>query len=291
VWLRWLGQQSWHRTFRVRRSPWLNPALLRVLKRGAYFLPIILFWVCQPILISCSWELGTRAQALLELNAPSYSVLSPQPLPPSPQVPLNLTDSMNTVFSIAHNVVANRTISNGNITGPQPLINDTSAGDPASIGIAVLLASYTGQWAKDGLNYAGAAQDQLDFLFEAVPHTSDGAISHLVHEVQLWVRVFFNLYVERATKGLLPQSDSVYMVPPFLAYYGVIFQNATIVFQAYNQIRLYRSYLLDSSANNLWRHVLLGAGMEDQGHWSTGMSPPPSVRRTATQPEPFFLAR
>ena len=78
---------------------------------------------------------------------------------------------------------------------------------------------------------------------------------------------------ERATKGLLPQSDSVYMVPPFLAYYGVIFQNATIVFQAYNQIRLYRSYLLDSSANNLWRHVLLGAGMEDQGHWSTGMSP------------------
>jgi hypothetical protein len=142
----------------------------------------------KPISISCSWELGTRAQALLELNAPSYSVLSPQPLPPSPQVPLNLTDSMNTVFSIAHNVVANRTISNGNITGPQPLINDTSAGDPASIGIAVLLASYTGQWAKDGLNYAGAAQDQLDFLFEAVPHTSDGAISHLVHEVQLWVR-------------------------------------------------------------------------------------------------------
>ena len=154
------------------------------------------FGFAKPILISflaCSWELGTRAQALLELNAPSYSVLSPQPLPPSPQVPLNLTDSMNTVFSIAHNVVANRTISNGNITGPQPLINDTSAGDPASIGIAVLLASYTGQWAKDGLNYAGAAQDQLDFLFEAVPHTSDGAISHLVHEVQLWVRVFFYL--------------------------------------------------------------------------------------------------
>lgn len=253
---------------------------------------ISFFWVCQPILISflvCSWELGTRAQALLELNAPSYSVLSPQPLPPSPQVPLNLTDSMNTVFSIAHNVVANRTISNGNITGPQPLINDTSAGDPASIGIAVLLASYTGQWAKDGLNYAGAAQDQLDFLFEAVPHTSDGAISHLVHEVQLWVRC---LYIFR--NGQLrtaPQSDSVYMVPPFLAYYGVIFQNATIVFQAYNQIRLYRSYLLDSSANNLWRHVLLGAGMEDQGHWSTGMSPHPSVRGMTTQPEPFFLAR
>jgi hypothetical protein len=39
--------------------------------------------------------------------------------------------------------------------------------------------------------------------------------------------------------------------PPFLAYYGVIFQNATILFEAFNQIRLYRSYLLDTSWNNL----------------------------------------
>jgi hypothetical protein len=148
----------------------------------------------------CSWELGTRAQALLELNSPMYSVLSPQPLPPPPQIPLNLTDSMNTVLGIAHNVVANRTISNGNITGPQPLMNDTSAADPASIGMAVLLASYTGQWSKDGLNYVGAAQDQLDYLFEAVPHTSDGAISHLVNQVQLWVRVFYPYVCGRVTK-------------------------------------------------------------------------------------------
>jgi rhamnogalacturonyl hydrolase YesR len=61
------------------------------------------------------------------------------------------------------------------------------------------------------------------------------------------------------------------MVPPFLAYYGVIFQNATILFEAFNQIRLYRSYLLDTSSNNLWRHVLLGGGTKDQGHLSTGM--------------------
>src|ERR1700691_5037680 len=66
------------------------------------------------------------------------------------------------------------------------------------------------------------------------------------------------------------QSDFVYMVPPFLAYYGVIFQNATVLFEAYNQIKLYRSYLLDTTSNNLWRHVLLGEGPEDQGHWSTG---------------------
>ena len=87
-----------------------------------------------------------------------------------------------------HTVVANRPISNGNITGAKPLVNDTSVGDPASLAMAVLLASWTGQWFKDGLNYAGAAQDQLDYLLQVAPHTSDGAISHLANEVQLWVR-------------------------------------------------------------------------------------------------------
>jgi hypothetical protein len=52
----------------------------------------------------------------------------------------------------------------------------------------VLLASWTGHWFKHGLDYAGAAKDQLGYLLEAAQHTSDGAISHLPHEVQLWVR-------------------------------------------------------------------------------------------------------
>jgi len=90
------------------------------------------------------------------------------------------------VLSIAHNIVANRSVSNGNITGPQPLINDSSAGDPASIGVAVLLANWTGQGAVDGLDYAGAARDQLAFLFQNVSKTSDGAISHRVDQLQLW---------------------------------------------------------------------------------------------------------
>ena len=39
----------------------------------------------------------------------------------------------------------------------------------------------------DGLDYPGAATDQLNYLFDVVPHTSDGAISHIVSDVQLWV--------------------------------------------------------------------------------------------------------
>lgn len=68
------------------------------------------------------------------------------------------------------------------------MLNDTSAGDPASLGMAVLLASWTGQYKTDGLDYSGAAQGQLDYLFQTVPRTSDGAISHINSEVQLWVR-------------------------------------------------------------------------------------------------------
>jgi rhamnogalacturonyl hydrolase YesR len=59
------------------------------------------------------------------------------------------------------------------------------------------------------------------------------------------------------------------MVPPFLAYYGVITGNTSAISEAFNQVQLYRNYLLDSSAGGLWKHIVLGSG-EDLGHWSTG---------------------
>lgn len=196
-----------------------------------------------------SWELGTRSQAILSFNATPFSVLSPStPLPPPSSVPSSLSSALQPFFDIASTVVAGRAASNNNATGPQPLINDASAADPASIGIAVLLANWTGQRGED---YAGAAKDQLDFLQFRVPRTSDGAISHRTSQVQLW-------------------SDFVYMVPPFLAYYGVITRNQTLLLDAYNQIRLYRSYLRDPTANNLWKHIVLGVNASDPGHWSTG---------------------
>ncbi|KAF8129060.1 Six-hairpin glycosidase-like protein [Boletus edulis] len=200
---------------------------------------------------SHSWEYGTRSEVLLEYNASSFSVLSSSVVPPPQQIPPNLAGALSDVFSIARAIVANRSISNGNVTGPQPLIQDSSAGDPASIGVAVLLANWTGQSASDGLDYAGAARDQLQFLFQNAPKTPDGAISHRLDQVQLW-------------------SDSVYMVPPFLAYYGVTTENLTLLQEAYTQISLYRTYLRDTSANNLWKHIQLGSYGADNGHWSTG---------------------
>lgn len=198
-----------------------------------------------------SWEYGTRAEVLLELNAPSYSVFSPTALPPPQQIPANSTSALSDVIGIAQMIVANRSASNGNITGPQPLINDNATGDPASIGVAVLLANWTNQSTVNGLDYAGAARDQLEFLLSNVSQTNDGAISQRIDQVQLW-------------------SDFVYMAPPFFAYYGVLTGNQSLVQEAYHQVRLYRKYLRDSKANNLWKHIQLGLYGTDSGHWSTG---------------------
>ncbi|KAI9439009.1 glycoside hydrolase family 105 protein [Lactarius indigo] len=197
-----------------------------------------------------SWELGVRAQALLELSAPSFSVLTPSVLlPPSSSLNSSSNDTLADVFTIAQNAVATLPPPPTNGTGQPLVLGDGSAGDPASIGIAVLIANWTG---LGGENYAGAATAQVEYLFgPGVPKTEDGAISHRVSEVQLW-------------------SDSVYMVPPFLAYYGITTGNQSMLQEAYNQVKLYRSYLGDMSAGGLWRHIVLGADGTDPGHWSTG---------------------
>lgn len=77
------------------------------------------------------------------------------------------------------------------------------------------------------------------------------------------------------------RSDFVYMVPPFLAYYGVTTQNSTLLKEAYTQISLYRKHLRDRKTNNLWRHIQLGNGTDD-GHWSTGDCPRPFVTESST---------
>ncbi|KIM37398.1 hypothetical protein M413DRAFT_448466 [Hebeloma cylindrosporum] len=196
-----------------------------------------------------SWELGTRAQTILELNATEYSVLTSKSLPPPRAISSSLVSGLDPFFAIAKAVVSNRTAANNRTTGPQPLMPDGSAADPTSIGVSVLLANWTGQDSGQ-VDYAGAALDQLDYILYKVPRTSDGAISHRVSQVQLW-------------------SDFVYMVPPFLAYYGVTTRNRTLLAESYNQIKLYRSYLKDPT-QGMWKHVVLGSSGNDQGFWTTG---------------------
>lgn len=86
------------------------------------------------------------------------------------------------------------------------------------------------------------------------------------------------MYAQALTAHLLIfnifRSDFVYMVPPFLATYGVMTRNRTLLEESYNQIRLYRSYLRDSQTG-MWRHVALGEDLldtpNDPGFWCTGV--------------------
>lgn len=176
-----------------QKSFLLIPVLMKKKKLTSSLLPLF------------SWELGTRAETLTELNTPSLSVLTPgASLPPPTSLNTTLNSSLSTVFSIARSVVSNRSFSNKNATGAQPLISDSAAGDPASMGVAVLLANWTGLGSSGGdgeeVDYAGAATDQLNYLFEVVPKTSDGAISHRVAQVQLWF-VSESPFLRKHTRG------------------------------------------------------------------------------------------
>ncbi|KAF9264290.1 hypothetical protein L218DRAFT_943757 [Marasmius fiardii PR-910] len=195
-----------------------------------------------------SWEIGTYAQAILELDAPEYSTLTAQSLP----LPRDITPTIQSVLQIVRNVIAENR--NTSIEGPQPIMPDGSAGDPASIGPAVLLAEWTKR-SGDNVSYLQVAEDEINYLFsDAVPKTSDGAISHRVAQLQLW-------------------NDNMYMVPPFFAQYGVQTQNTSMIEAAYKQITLYRSYCLDILDGGLWKHVVLGGSETpiDLKHWATGL--------------------
>ena len=63
------------------------------------------------------------------------------------------------------------------------------------------------------------------------------------------------------------------MAPPFIAYYGAYQQFDAQIYllqTAYDQCRLYRQYLQDTSTK-LWRHIELGSNStQDNNLWATG---------------------
>lgn len=64
-------------------------------------------------------------------------------------------------------------------------------------------------------------------------------------------------------------STSVSMVPPSLAFAGVLLNNQTLVSIAHEQCQLYRSAMRNETAG-LWAHILLGEGIQDTNRWLTG---------------------
>jgi rhamnogalacturonyl hydrolase YesR len=157
---------------------------------------------------------------------------------------------MTPIFEMTRNIVNARPSTTADDNAQPLFANDGSAADPASLGFAAVLANWTGQ---SGAPFADAATQQLNYLLYKAPRTAQGAISHRSNEAQFW-------------------SDFVYMVPPFLAYYGAIVQDVDTLREAWNQCRLYRDGLMEFSGENygLWKHIQQGA-REDPGHWTTGL--------------------
>ncbi|KAF5333335.1 hypothetical protein D9611_002262 [Ephemerocybe angulata] len=187
-----------------------------------------------------SWELGTAAQALTEVYTPDLSVFSASAFPP----PDRLNSSLTPVDVLA---IVNNTIKDKPANSKPLFANQGSAADPASLGAAVLLANWT-RADKKSNSLSKAASDQLHYLLDDTPRSRSGAISHRANEPQLW-------------------SDFMYMVPPFIAYYGALQRDRKILQVAYDQSKLYRDGLRD--APGLWRHIDLGS-YQDKTHWATG---------------------
>ncbi|KAI3483502.1 hypothetical protein L1887_53633 [Cichorium endivia] len=103
--------------------------------------------------------------------------------------------------------------------------------------------------------YADSARATLDMVLRRAPRSRAGAISHRLQYVALW-------------------SDAMYMMPPYLAFYGLVTRNNTLLQLAYDQIRLYRDgmRLTSGAATNLWGHIYLpdNRTWTDGGAWATG---------------------
>ncbi|CAE6463927.1 unnamed protein product [Rhizoctonia solani] len=190
-----------------------------------------------------SWELGTATQSLFEYEYPLFSVYGDYFMAPPRSLP-KFAD-ISKVLKITDQVLLTRP------PGVLSFMPDQAAGDPPSLGVSMLFANWTVRSPSytNSSNYASAIIDQLNYSLTRAPRAPNGAISHRADQVQLW-------------------SDSVYMLPPFLAYFGALHNDEGVMRAAYDQVRFYRDLLFDGSVG-LWRHIALGNG-EDLNHWSTG---------------------
>lgn len=128
---------------------------------------------------------------------------------------------------------------------------DTKRLHSIGLGTVVTLTGWTRTNRSDP-SFEIAAGQQLDHILNHVPRNGNGAISHREDQVQLW-------------------ADFVYMVPPFIAYFGALETGDAklwLLREGYNQCKEYREVLRDNSG--LWQHIVLGTGLQDTTHWGTG---------------------
>lgn len=185
-----------------------------------------------------SWEIGTAAETLLELKNPQLSVFRKQQFPIG-EVPCEKNSYCESLQYARPHIRTD---------GSKTLCEDsTGVADPASLGVsAVLLGQHQPE-------YLDAARRQVRYLFEEAPRYGKMAISHRSDVAEAW-------------------ADFVYMVPPFLAFYGVSANDTTILEKAVEQCEAYHKILAKGNEDvdrGLWHHIA-GPNHPDPGYWATG---------------------
>jgi len=213
-----------------------------------------------------SWEQGVLQSAVTEYLYPEWTFFKK---PGSQLFPPGSEAQPTGLLRLAEKSVSSQDASGrlaSKVTGDER-IGEGSTMDSASCGEGVLI----GAWVNEGFpnhapaphsTYGGAAQRQLRYLLYNVTRSPTGALSQRASRatVQLW-------------------SDSAYMGPPFLAAYGVITGNETLVRMAYEQLQLQRAALRIASGpgTGLWRHIVQFNGKNktpqpiDPRAWLTGL--------------------
>ncbi|KAF8311472.1 hypothetical protein DL93DRAFT_2169008 [Clavulina sp. PMI_390] len=197
-----------------------------------------------------SWEIGTRETALLELKSPSFFLYGPNSsIPPPPLTNASDIANISEVFQSVDFVLANKP------AGIQTFFQDAAVGDPASVGIPFLIRNATMENPSASSNYSIATQEELTHLLAVQRDNTTGAISQREppEALQIW-------------------ADFVAMAPPFIAYYGAINNDQSLVQLGYQQVEAYHTLLLDANVR-LLEHILYGnmnSTPPDHGHWSTG---------------------
>lgn len=193
--------------------------------------------------IRTSWEQGTAASAILETDTPTYSLFGSSPFKYSSSAGLPVTPLQFGLSAVT------RQGGDGRLSGDG---KSGAAVDSSSAGSVVMLGSFA-ETSKASY-WHNAATKQLHYLLHTAPRTSTGAISHRADSKQYW-------------------ADGVFMAPPFIAYYGAITSNETLLQLAYDNCRLYRNALrVKGPYGYAWAHIYFDSTKSwvDKGIWGTG---------------------
>ena len=131
-----------------------------------------------------SWEQGTAANGILEIDDEDYSVFARSPFASHGQPTSTLQLALSAVVrQTPDGRLSEHLYELYDINSAK--LKDGSALDGASAGSAVLLGTFAPN-PRERSYWEDAVDKELNYLLTQVPRTSTGALSHRTHTSQYW---------------------------------------------------------------------------------------------------------